>query len=122
MSVLPSPERGLTFDLVEVARGLRKEDAYDREGQAAKTLVRTDDLRIVLVALAEGKSISEHHARVTASVHTLRGRVRLNLPDGTVEVPEGQLLVMGAGLAHDVHAEEESAFLLTLGWPSPSKG
>ncbi|MBZ0231024.1 MAG: cupin domain-containing protein [Deltaproteobacteria bacterium] len=88
------------------------------EGQAARTLIRSADLRIVVVALAAGATISEHHAAVTASVHTLTGRVRLQLPERSVEVAAGQLLVLGAGLAHDVHAETDSAFLLTLGWPA----
>jgi hypothetical protein len=45
------PEHGLTFDLANVARELRAEEPYLREGQTARTLIRTPDLRIVLVAL-----------------------------------------------------------------------
>lgn len=113
-----APDRGVTFDLAAVARELRAEEPYLREGQTARTLIRTPDLRIVVVALKTGKTISEHHASVTASVQTLSGHIRLQLPGRTVDVPEGQLLVMGAGLAHDVHAETDSTFLLTLGWPA----
>lgn len=112
------PDHGVTFDLAAVARELRAEEPYLREGQTARTLIRTPDLRIVVVALKTGKTISEHHASVTASVQTLSGHIRLQLPERTVDVPEGQLLVMGAGLAHDVHAETDSTFLLTLGWPA----
>lgn len=112
------PDHGVTFDLAAVARELRAEEPYLREGQTARTLIRTADLRIVVVALKSGKTISEHHASVTASVQTLSGHIRLQLPERTVDVPEGQLLVMGAGLAHDVYAETDSTFLLTLGWPA----
>jgi quercetin dioxygenase-like cupin family protein len=113
-----SPDKGITFDLGAIAQELREASEYGRDGQAARTLVRSPDLRIVLVALQAGKTISEHDASVTASVQTLSGRVRLQLPDRTVEVPAGRLLVIGAGLSHDVHAETESTFLLTLGWPA----
>ena len=112
------PDHGVTFDLAAVARELVAEAPYHREGQTARTLVRTPDLRIVVVALKRGKTISEHHASVTASVQTLSGHIRLQLPERTVDVPEGQLLVMGAGLPHDVSAEIDSTFLLTLGWPA----
>lgn len=115
----PAPlDQGVTFDLETVAHELRAEEPYRREGQTARTLIRTPDLRIVVVALKAGKTISEHHANVTASVQTLSGHIRLQLPDRGVDVPKGQLLVLGAGLSHDVYAEADSTFLLTLGWPA----
>ena len=33
-------------------------------------------------------------------------------------LPAGGLLALGQGLPHDVEALEESAFLLTIAWPS----
>lgn len=111
-----SPEHGVAFDLEAITRELRQEPAYQREGQAARTLVRTADLRVVLVAIQAGKRISEHQANVTASVHAVEGHVRLQLPDRGAEVRAGQLLVLGPGLPHDVYAETDSAFVLTLGW------
>ena len=113
-----SPDHGATFDLEAVAEELRAEEQYVDEGQASRTLIRASDLRMVLVVLEAGKTISEHHAKVTASVQTLSGHIRLQLPERSVDVPAGQILVMEAGLAHDVYAESESAFLLTLGWPA----
>jgi mannose-6-phosphate isomerase-like protein (cupin superfamily) len=47
----------------------------------------------------------------------LSGHIRLKLPDRTVDLRSGQLLVLGLGLPHDVEAMEDSAFVLTLGWP-----
>lgn len=108
--------RKLAFDLVGVARELRAEPSYAREGQTARTLVRSSDLRVVLVVMRAGKTMSEHHAKVTASVQTLEGALRLGVAAERVELPVGQLLVLPPGLAHDVTAEVDSAFLLTLGW------
>jgi quercetin dioxygenase-like cupin family protein len=115
----PAPtDQGVTFDLETVAAELRAEEAYRQEGHTARTLIRTVDLRIVAIALAAGKTMSEHHANVTASVQTLSGHIRLQLPDREVDVVEGRLLVLGAGISHDVYAETDSTFLLTLGWPA----
>lgn len=118
MATPATPDDGITFDLTTIARELREEEAYVREGQTARTLIRSSDLRIVIVALRAGKTISEHHANVTASVQTLSGQLRLQLPDRAMNVPAGQLLVLAAGLSHDVYAETDSTFLLTLGWPA----
>lgn len=111
-----SPERGITFDLEAIAAELRTEEPYVRGGHTARTLVRTSDLRVLLIALREGARISEHHANVTASVQVLSGQIRLELPERTVALEAGQLLVLGSGLAHDVYAQTDSVFLLTLGW------
>ena len=116
MALLQSPEQGLSFNLEAIADELRAEPAYTREGQAARTLIRTPDLRVILVALRAGKTISEHQASVTASVHALSGHVRLQLPERMEDVPAGSLLVLGSGLPHDVYAVTDSTFLLTLGW------
>lgn len=111
-----TPEHGVNLDLVALIEELRDEASYAREGRGARTLVRTPDLRVVLVVLAAGKVINEHEAHVTATVQTLEGRIGLHLEDRDVDVARGRLLVLGAGLAHDVRAHEDSAFLLTLGW------
>lgn len=120
---MPKPStEGATFDLARTARELRELDAYRKEGQTARTLTRSSDLRTVLVALQAGRSISEHRANVTTTVHTLSGHIRLQLPERTVELPTGCLLVLDPGLAHDVHADADSTFLLTLGWSASKAG
>ena len=58
----------------------------------------------------------EHKTAARISVQTLTGHIRLRLPDRTVELPAGQLLVLDQCVPHDVEAEEDSAFLLTLSW------
>lgn len=118
MTHFAPPNHGVTFDLATVAEELRTEEPYLREGQGARTLNRSADLRVLLIALKAGKTISEHHANVTASVQVLAGRLRLQLEDRGVDLSVGQLVVLGAGVSHDVHAETDSAFLLTLGWPA----
>lgn len=119
MNTPTPPQHGVTFDLAAVVRDLRSEKPYAREGHTARTLVREADLRIVVVALKAGTTIAEHHVSVTASVQALSGCIRLQLPERSVDLAEGQLLVLGAGMSHDVHADADSAFLLTLGWPQP---
>ncbi len=118
MSLPKATDGGVLFELGALARELCNDETYAREGHAARTLIRSSDLRIVLIAIQAGKTISEHRANVTASVQALSGRLRLQLPDRNAEVPAGHLLVLGPGLRHDVHAEEDSTFLLTLGWPA----
>ena len=117
MSRPASAEHGSVFDVASLTRELREEESYAREGHTARTLLRAPDLRVILVVVRAGSTISEHHAQVTATVHVLAGKIRLQLPDRPVHLEVGQLLTLGPGLEHDVQAETDGSFLLTLGWP-----
>jgi quercetin dioxygenase-like cupin family protein len=113
----PEPtHQGATFDLAAIEAEMRREDAYRGEGHTARTLVREEDMRIVLVVMKVGARIAEHQASDTVSIHALSGHVRLRLPDKVADLPAGRLIALGRGLRHDVEAVAESAFLLTLGW------
>ncbi|HET8936932.1 MAG TPA: cupin domain-containing protein [Polyangiales bacterium] len=111
-----SPVGGTNFDLNAVEQELRHDDAFARNGHAARTLIHEPDLRIVLVAMKAGSRIREHRANETASIHPLHGHIRLQLENKAVELRAGQLLVLESGLPHDVEAIADGAFLLTLGW------
>jgi quercetin dioxygenase-like cupin family protein len=112
----PEPtHQGAVFDLAAIDAEMRREDAYQRDGHTARTLVREEDMRVVLVVMRAGARITEHRANDTASIHALAGHVRLRLPDNATDLPAGRLLVLERGLRHDVEAVAESAFLLTLG-------
>jgi quercetin dioxygenase-like cupin family protein len=116
MSKPESAHQGAVFDVAAVEAEMRQEDAYQRDGHTARTLVREEDLRLVLIVMKAGARIAEHQASDTAVVHVLSGHVRLRLPSTLTELPPGRLCVLERGLRHDVEALVESAFLLTLGW------
>jgi Uncharacterized conserved protein, contains double-stranded beta-helix domain len=109
---------GTICDLAMNAQELRSGDPYRRDGHAARTLVREDDLRTVLIAINRGARLAEHAADATVTIHVLSGQVRLHIPGQPtpVELAPGHILVLPRGLAHDVEAIAESAVLVTLGW------
>ena len=113
-------EKSAVTPLDGLARTLRGEPAYAREGHAARSLVHAPDLRVLLVAIRAGAKMAEHQATQTATVHLLSGALQLRVPGTTLDLVEGELLRLEAGLLHDVLAKTDSAFLLTLGHASSS--
>ncbi len=119
-----SPEFGTVFDLAEIVREMRNEAEYNHgHGHTARTVIRADELRVVLIAIRAGAHIAEHVARSTAAIQVVSGRVRIRLPrlarqheDRFEELSPGRLLAMEGGLAHSIEALEESALLVMLGW------
>lgn len=105
----------MKFDLISEMEALPAQAAYENGGPAGKTLVKEPDLRVVLIALkAEGR-MEEHGASGPVSLQMIKGSVELDLPNGTMKVGVGELLVMEPGIKHQAKALEDSAFLLTIG-------
>ena len=48
------------IDLAREARELRADETWQREGHNAKTLIKNDSLRIVLIDMHEGARVGEH--------------------------------------------------------------
>lgn len=111
----------LQFNLFQEIQSLHKEEAWLKgTGPSSKTLVKHPDLRIVLLAMKKNMVMKEHSTAARISLQTLVGYIRLRLPGRTVELPSGQLLVLDQCVPHDVEAEEDSAFLLTIAWQAKS--
>jgi quercetin dioxygenase-like cupin family protein len=107
----------MDFNLTKEIAQLHEEEAWLRTGRNSKTLVKQPDFRIVLIALQKGVHLEEHSADARISIHTLSGQVKLQLPEQTVDLQDGHLLVLDRALEHDLEALEESAILLTISWP-----
>lgn len=98
---------------------LKKAPSWRREsGRSSETLVKYEQFRVVLVRMKPGSYMSHHRAEGPISVHVLRGKVRVHLPEDRIEdLKPGDLLTLDRCLEHDVEALEESSFLLTIAWP-----
>jgi len=107
----------MDFNLPKETAQLHAEEAWLRTGRNSKTLVKQPDFRIVLIALQKGGHLEEHSADARLSIYTLSGHVRLQLPEQSVDLPQGHLLVLDRAIEHDLEALEESAILLTISWP-----
>ena len=108
----------LEFDLTRELKGLHSEPAWS-SGQNAKTLVKYDDFRVVLTALKARARLPGHQTDGRIPIQTLAGHIQVRAEGRTFDLPTGSLLALDQGLAHDVEALEESAFLLTIAWPGP---
>lgn len=104
------------FDLGSVSDSLRHEEPRPAGGHSARTLIKHADFRIVLMSLEAGANLHEHKVDHSFSLQALTGHVRLQLPNETVDLPAGSMLVLDHGILHDLEALEESTVLLTISW------
>ena len=106
----------LEFDVMAEIERLHDETTWNT-GQNARTLIKYDDFRVVLIALKVGARIPEHTAKGRISLHALSGHIRLNASGRTFDLRAGSLVALDSDVPHDLEALQESAILLTIAWP-----
>jgi quercetin dioxygenase-like cupin family protein len=110
--------RGHVFELADEVRSLRGELDHTSGGRAAKTLAKTDGLRVTLVLLSSGTTLNPESTAGGASLHVLEGRLRVQAEGEHWDLGPRELIVLGENLRDPVTAIEETAFLVTVAWPA----
>jgi quercetin dioxygenase-like cupin family protein len=106
----------LEFDLARELHQLQQEAGW-LNGQNAKTLVKYDDLRVVLIGLRTNERMPGHKTTGRITIHMISGHIRLHAMGRTFDLVLGSLLSLDKEVSHDLQALEDSAFLLTIAWP-----
>ena len=106
----------LEFDLAAEVEQLHREETWKR-GRNTRTLMKYDDLRVVLTALQSGTCVPLHKTDSRVSVHMLSGHIRLSAFGRTFDMLPGSLLALDPEAPHDIEALVDSAYLLTIAWP-----
>ncbi len=102
------------FDLVASAEALRREADPARDGHRQITLVHQGGMTAVLFDFEAGGRLSDHEADGLVTIQTIAGMVNVATPQTTHELPAGSLLVLKAGIVHDVVAQLPSQVLLIV--------
>jgi quercetin dioxygenase-like cupin family protein len=110
--------RGHVFKLSDEVRTLRGELDHTSGGRAAKTLAKTDGLRVTLVLLTSGATLNPESTAGGARLHVLEGRVRVQAEGEQWDLGPRDVIVFGENLREPVTALEEAAFLVTVAWPA----
>lgn len=113
-----SPDLFTSLDLRPVIEELLAEARDDAAHKASRTLLKSPELSIVVIALCAGGSMAEHAAPGPVAIVPLHGEVSFRTPDEDAQQAELRgttVLAMGPGKRHAVTAREDAAFMLVLG-------
>jgi quercetin dioxygenase-like cupin family protein len=109
--------RGLVFHLADELTGLRHDLEHTSGGRAAKTLAKSEGLRVTLVLIKKDMALNPEAVAGGASIAVISGKLRVQAEGRAWEVGAGELIVLSDNLREPVKALEETAFLLTVAWP-----
>ncbi|HSR58766.1 MAG TPA: cupin domain-containing protein [Candidatus Binataceae bacterium] len=104
----------MSFDIAHELEEMKAGEQWKTSHRGAKTLAKNEDVRLVLVALSKGMTVHEHQAEGPITVSVAEGSIRFIARGEERTLARGALLTLGAGIAHQVDALEDSAFVVTV--------
>ena len=110
--------RGAVFQIADEVRSLRQDLEFTSGGRAARTLAKSEGLRVTLVLIEKDFGLNPEATAGGASVEVLTGRLRVQASGEPCEVGAGELIVLADNLREPITAVEQTAFLLTVAWPA----
>lgn len=115
----PEGDRLLDAELVEIdlnsfRKQIKEEQAWIDGDRNAITIFKSNEMRLVLIAMHAGAELKTHTAPGIISVQVLEGEVIFGTAEKTTNLTEGQMVTLHKGVPHSVLAKKESTFLLTL--------
>lgn len=102
------------FDLSVAAARLGEESQAARNGHRQVALDRHGPMTLVLFTFEQGGVFKDHQVPGMATLMLTRGHLRITTDDGDHDLRPGQVLTIGPGVVHSVHAPEASEMLLTV--------
>jgi quercetin dioxygenase-like cupin family protein len=117
-----SPERSLSSWSLEQEIGSVCDEAVRQQGRVARMLLKTPEVRVVIVGIAKGVTWPQHTASGRVLLRVECGSIELAVRDATTRLTAGSLTALEPNEPHDVHALEDSAFLLIVAGQAGQQG
>jgi len=106
------------FNLADEIASLKSEPSWQQSDRNSRTLVHEPQLRIIVSVMKAGARLHEHRTDGAVSIQTIQGHLRLGIGQDAVDLPQGRLVAIEPGVTHELDAIDESAFILTVAWPT----
>ena len=95
-------------------------ESVPRQGHIQKTLYRLGRTTTAIFAFDAGGGLDQYTVEGEATVHVLKGRLRVTTPSKTYDLGPNQLLLLDPGVPHDLSAEEATRLLMTVVLKDPA--
>ena len=102
------------FDLQAVIEKIKQEENWISGNHNAITLVKSNSMRIVLIAMHDGNEMKMHQSEGPVSIYIMKGKLQLTTENESVILHKDQLLTLHENIKHALLAMEETILLLTM--------
>jgi quercetin dioxygenase-like cupin family protein len=110
----PLDAPALNFDIDTAIEKIKREEDWKLGKHSSIALLKSENMRIVLVAMPSGSEMKAHQAKGQISVQVLEGKINFLVESNSTILPKNHLLTLHENITHSVTAIENSVFLLTM--------
>ena len=103
---VPHASSGQVIDVRPLGGQLKK--------SVTTTLVKTDRMEVIRLAVPAGKEVPEHRVPGEITVQCLEGRVNFSAQGQKVVLEAGQMLFLAGGEPHALEGLADSSLLITI--------
>jgi quercetin dioxygenase-like cupin family protein len=100
------------LDLAFLTEQAKREEEWTTK-LYSKTILKNEELRIMLIGIHEKSEIEMHEAEATTSVQVLDGELMFVTNDDVAIIDKGELLTLNKGTYFGLKAKEPTIFLMT---------
>lgn len=88
--------------------------SFSEEKVVTQLILETEFSKEIRILMREGQTMKKHQAPLPIIVHLLEGKVDFEVEEETILMEKGNILTLGAKVAHSLKAHENSVIRLTL--------
>jgi len=111
----------MQFDLNKEVENIKHEKNWIEGSQSAKTLVKSENMCVLLIAMHMGDEMKMHQSNGPITLQVLEGNIQFLTWQNCISIKTGQLITLQKKMQHNLVAKMPSIFLLTLINPTDEK-
>lgn len=93
---------------------------YETTGHTARTLIKGPAFRATLIVLKRCAELKEHRLSEPEAIPNVLGTIRVTVYGAATEHGAAPLIVLEPGVARDIRALKDCAFLVSIPWSDHS--
>jgi len=110
----PLEAKLLQFEVLGEMTGLLQRVRANKSKRSSSVLVKSGPIHVQVIALDQGGELKENKVEGPFTIQCLLGRALISIQGHDQRLSTGDLLVVDAGVTHDITAEDASVLLVTI--------
>ena len=101
-------------NILHFIKVLKEEEEWKKSDRNTITLLKTNFLRAILIALQKGAVIKKQTSPQMLQLQVIEGKMNFTTDVQTIQLVAGDMIALYDGIPYTVTATEETVFILTL--------
>ncbi len=101
-------------DLNKYKAQIKTEKTWKTSDHNSITIFKSENMRIVLIGMHQNALLKEHSTKAEISIQVIEGEITFTTEENHIKLTAGELVTLKSKIPHEIKANKESVFLLTL--------